>query len=116
MKKKSKDFEQFQREFEKRQKQFGLLGYRCFFKYEPLEDCFANISIGQDNATATVCLNSKLPKEDMPFRDPKRHAKHEAIHLLTSRLESLAKARYVSRQEIYEAWEELTRKLEVLIP
>jgi len=42
-------------------------------------------------------------------------AKHEAIHLLLCRLENNAKWRYISKEEVDEAVEELVVKLEELI-
>ena len=56
-----------------------------------------------------------LPDKDKPFKDIKRSAKHEALHLLLQRLEHRAQCRYVAEEEIYEAVEELVFKLEELI-
>ena len=111
----NKDFEIFQIEFKKWQHRFGLTGYRVYFNYEPLEDCFARISINQDEMVVTVRLNSNLSDKDKPHKDIKRSAKHEAIHLLVGRLEKNARYRYSSENEICEAVEELVFKLEELI-
>lgn len=110
-----RDFAQFKRYFEEYQQKFGLIGYKCYFKYKPLEDSFAEISINQIDMVATVILNSKLPEKDNPFKDTKRSAKHEVIHLLLARLEDRAKSRYITENEIYEAVEEVVFKLERLI-
>ena len=64
---------------------------------------------------ATVRLNSKLPDKDKPFKDIKKTAKHEALHLLLMRLENCARARYLIEDEIDESIEELVYKLEDLI-
>ena len=48
--------------------------------------------------------------------DLKSSAKHEAIHLLVARLSELAEHRFVTREEIISAEEELVRKLAWLIP
>jgi hypothetical protein len=112
----NKDFELFQSEFKKWQKLFGLTGYKVYFKYEPLEKSFADIEINQEDVVATVRLNSKLPDKDKPFKDIKRSAKHEALHLLIGRLEINGRYRFVSSGEMYEAAEELVRRLENLIP
>ena len=109
------DFELFQQEFKKRQHAFSLMGYKVYFKYEPIETSFADIHINQGEMVATITLNSKLPDKDIPFKDVKRSAKHEAIHLLVSRLEHNGRYRYTSENEIYEATEELVFKLEELI-
>ena len=65
---------------------------------------------------ATVRLNSELPGKDKPFKDVRTSAKHEAIHLLISRLEKNGRYRYIAENEIYEATEELVIRLEGLIP
>ena len=111
----NKDFELFKLEFKKWQTRFGLTGYKVYFKYEPLEDHFAEITISQGNMVATVRLNSKLPDKDKPLKDVKRSAKHEALHLLVGRLEQDGRYRYSSENEIYEATEELVFRLEDLI-
>ena len=112
----NKDFELFQSEFKRWQKIFGLTGYKVYFKHEPLEKSFADIEINQEDMVATIRLNSKLPDKDKPFQDIKRHAKHEALHLLIGRLEMNGRYRFVSSGEMYEASEDLVHKLEDLIP
>lgn len=114
--KQDNDMELFQEEFKRYQKLFGLTGYKVYFKYELLEDGFADISINQGLMVVAVRLNSKLPDTDIPFKDVKRSAKHEAIHLLLGRLEENARWRYASEHEIYESTEELVFKLEDLLP
>lgn len=111
----NKDFKLFQEEFKKWQYQFGLTGYKVYFKYEPLEDSFANIATTQGERIATVRLNSDLPDKDKPHKNIKQSAKHEALHLLLDRLEQKARYRYSSENEIHEAIEELVYKLEELI-
>lgn len=110
-----KDFLLFQQYFEAYRQLFGLTGYKIYFKYKPLDSSFADIAINQLDMVATVALNSRLPVKDKPFKDIKRSAKHEALHLLLGRLEHRAKDRYVAEAEIYEAVEELVFKLEKLI-
>lgn len=109
------EFEEFQLEFKKWQKLFGLTGYKVYFKYENLNNCFAEITVQQTDMVATVTLNKRLPAKDKPHKDITRTAKHEAIHLMLSKLENLGKSRYVQPEEIYEATEELVFKLEELI-
>jgi len=111
----TKDFDEFQKHFRKYQHRFGLTGYKVYFKHEPLEKSFAEISINQGEMGVTVRLNSEPPDKDKPFKDVKRSAKHEAIHVLVGRLEENARYRYSSGNEIYEATEELVIKLEELI-
>ena len=111
----SKEFFEFQEYFKKYQKLFGLTGYKVYFKCEPLDNSFADININQGEMVATIRLNNKLPNKDKPFKDIKRSAKHEALHLLVGRLEHNGRYRYSSENEIYEAVEELVFKLEDLI-
>ena len=111
----NKDFELFQSEFKKWQVKFSLTGYKVYFKYEPLDGAFADTVIQQTDMVVTVRLNSKLPEKDKPFKDIKRSAKHEAIHLLLGRLEQNGRHRYISSDEMYEATEELVFKLGELI-
>ncbi len=110
-----KDFELFQKHFVKYQKLFGLTGYRCYFKHEPLEGRFADIEINAWDKVATVRLNSALPDSNRLFKDTKRTAKHEALHLLTGKLESLARNRYIDPDEIGEAVEDIAHSLEGLV-
>lgn len=111
----NKDFQRFQLEFIKWQRKFGLMGYKVYFKYEELDNCFADINVDLTEMVATVRYNSNLPDKDKQFRSPKDSAKHEALHLLVSRLELNGRARYINAAEMYESAEELVRKLEVLI-
>ena len=111
----SRDFTNFKKYFKEYQKHFGLTGYKVYFKYEPLEHSFAQITMGEKSQVITVGLNSDLPDKDKPFKDIKGSAKHEAIHLLLYRLESNARWRYSSKEEIDESVEELVVKLEELI-
>lgn len=111
----NKDFELFQKEFKKWQKLFGLIGYQVYFKYEPLDGSFACINVKQGDSVATVRLNSVVSNDDKPYRDVRKSAKHEAIHLLIGRLEMNGRYRYTSETELYEAAEELVVRLEGLI-
>ena len=111
----NKDFELFQSEFKKWQQKFGLTGYKVYFKYEPLDESFADIRVNQGSVVATVRLNSELPDKDKPFRDIKQSAKHEALHLLVGKLERNGRYRFTTENEIYESTEELVFKLEGLI-
>ena len=112
----NKDFQLFQQEFKEWQVKLGLTGFHIFFKYLPLKECFAQIDASQVHRVATVTLNSKLSDDDKPYKDIKRSAKHEAMHLLVNNLEACATSREIRIQEIDEAVEELVVKLTELIP
>jgi len=109
------DFLLFQQYFTEYQKIFGLNGYRVYFLSEPLGESFADICIDQQEMVATVRFNSKLSKKDRVHLDIRQTAEHEAVHLLVGRLEKRARDRYTSPDEIYEATEELVRRIEGLV-
>lgn len=111
----TKEFDDFKRYFKEYQYRFGLTGYKVYFKYEPLEGSFSDMAIAPNIMVATATLNSELPDKEKPFRDIKRDAKHETIHLLLGRLSHLAESRYTTGEELYEAMEEVVYKLEELI-
>jgi hypothetical protein len=111
-----KDFELFKKEFKKWQEKFGLNGWEVFFKYEkPQMGGFASVNVNLLDKTVTVRLNDELEEKDKPFKDIKRDAKHEAIHLLLAEFSELAYNRFINSDELYRAEEELVHKLEELI-
>ncbi len=107
------DFSDFKKYFKECQKRFGLNGYKVYFEYKPLENCFANITVDQRQMVATVALNSDDKKH--PDKHVKHSAKHEAIHLLLFKLQHIASCRYCQPEELDEAIEEAVFKLEDLI-
>lgn len=115
MRKSSNDFEIFKREFERYHKLLGLTGWQIFFEYEPISDKFAQLKYVVGDGCATVTLNSQIPSNLAPHKDVKRDAKHEALHLLLSRLAWYANQRCVTQEALDEAEEEIVVKLEGLI-
>ncbi len=109
------DFKLFQKLFKEYQDRFGLNGYQVYFKHEPLDGSFARIVIRPANRVAIVSLNSELTGEEKPDKNIKKHARHEALHLLIYGLEDLAKSRFIQEWMIDEASEELVNKLEKLM-
>jgi hypothetical protein len=112
----SRDFEVFKKEFEKYRKLLGLTGWDVFYEYKPLEDKFASVSYMADTCEATVSLNSKPSQKALPHNDIKKHAKHEAMHLLLARFDGIAQSRYADRTALEIANEEIAVKLTELIP
>jgi len=110
------DFQKFQKVFTKYQHEFGMTGYKVYFKHEPIEDAYASIYVNHDDHVATVRLDSSCLPEDNKLRNVEASAKHEAIHLLISKLEYLATSRYCREDEIYQEVESIAHKLESLIP
>ncbi len=111
----NKDFTEFKECFKEWQLKFGLTGYKVYFRYEPLGEKFGQLIYEIGSSVVTVCLNSKLPQKDKQFKDVKRTAKHEAMHLLVLRLEMNGKCRFTTEAEIDEAGEGLVIRLEGLI-
>ncbi|KKM94919.1 hypothetical protein LCGC14_1193480 [marine sediment metagenome] len=110
------DFKIFQAEFRRYQALLGLNGYTVYFKHEADGESFASISVNHSACVATVRYNSDLPEKDKPHADPKKDAKHEAIHLLLARLEGLGRSRFTTESSLYEATEEAVNKLASVIP
>jgi len=110
------EFQRFQRYFRQYQKVFGLTGWMVYFKHEPLDGYFADVTFSCVDMVATVRLSSILEEKDWKQRDIRRSAKHEALHLLLGRIEYEAKVRYTVEGTLYEAVEEVVHKLEGLIP
>ena len=105
----NKEFDKFQKEFKKYQQKFGLTGYQVYFKYELMEECYADITIIDSDRIATVRLNKEGKL------DAHKHAKHECLHLLLGKLQHLAHDRYARASEIDSETENLVAKLQDLI-
>jgi len=116
MAKDNKAFELFQREFKRYQEHFGLMGYEVRFEHIKLDDAAASININQEEMVAYAAFNNKLRKPERSVAEIKWNAKHEALHLLTGRMRKYAYARHIMSDDIYEANEELVRRLSNLIP
>ncbi len=113
MKKTSKrDFDKFKAEFLHWVDEFGLVGYRLIFDHTPTKDSHADIIIDEEGKLAVICLSSILNPD---FCGAEEHAKHEALHLLLSRLEYLGGLRYARDGEIKEESEKLIRILQKLL-
>ncbi len=93
-----------------------MTGYKIYFKYEPVDDGYAEIYTNQSGMIATVILNSEVRQGDRVFKNIERSAKHEAMHLLLMRLQNGAYNRFARQADIDESVEEIVFKLEKLIP
>jgi hypothetical protein len=88
---------------------------KVYFRREPLEDVFADICVNSEACVATVRYNSDSKGTLAEEHCPSRTGKHEAIHLLTDRLENCAYKRFISKDEIKTAVEDIAHRLEDLI-
>jgi hypothetical protein len=112
-------FATFQQSFLYWQKELGMMDYSVTIEHVKISPRrFAQIHINHEGRGATVAFNTHLgddladPKSQI---DPACSGKHEAIHLLLSRLMSLACSRYVIEREIEDAEEGIVRVLERLL-
>ena len=112
----NQDLEIFKSEFDRYRKLFGLSGWDIYYEYKPIKDKFATIVYVGDDCAATVTLNSKPLASLKPHNDIKKHAKHEAIHLLLARYDIIASTRFADKEALDVANEELVVKLTELIP
>ena len=107
------EFERFKAEFDRLTKLFGLMQYKVYFEQKYLESSFGLISINEVGKIASVYLTTKLEDENInSWGGPEDTAKHEALHLLTSRLQWLGTLRETTEDQLGEEWEALVRVLE----
>jgi hypothetical protein len=111
----AKDYKEFKNSFIKYQNLLGLTGVKVYFIREPLKDCYANIGVDTKTCVATVKYSSVLGDEAAKDKCPSRTGKHEAIHLLTDRLENCAYKRFINEDEIKTAVEDIANRLERII-
>ena len=111
---KEKNFKLFIKTFEEYQQLFGLTDYEIYFELTPLDGACANITMQEWYKNATVRLDRYHALNDKK-EDIKAHARHEAIHLMLSRLQHEAFGRHTSEDSINLSVEGLVRKLEKLI-
>ncbi len=116
MKLTEKQFNLFKEECLKWQDRFELHNWDLHFRWQESEDGRAGINTNLGNYIATAFLSREWDNYDtITDQGIKMVAKHEMIHLLIARLETVGKARYISEDEMTEADEELVRKLEYII-
>lgn len=101
---------------------FGLNQYDVQFEWKNLDE--KNFDVACNWGDATYCCIFYFDTEiENNIEDIKKDwrsvidtsAKHECIHILLKRFSIIASARYVIKNEVEEAEEELTRRLEKLL-
>lgn len=117
MKTTKKQFELFKSECLKWIKEFELSGWRFDFYLEELTEAQASVTRDYDGCVVTVRLDKEIKIDDDGDYNQViiESAKHEMIHAMLGNLSALAVSRYIQRDEIYKAEEELVRKLEKII-
>ena len=106
-------FNAFKKEFLRWQKEFGLMQYQIQFEHKDADGAYAKICVHEDDKFAHVICNNKYSSQQDANTDmgPESHAKHEACHLLISRLEWLANQRCIREDEIYDEDEAIVVRL-----
>ncbi len=107
-------FERFKKEFLRWQKELGLTQYRIKFYHIKLDGMYAQTHTIQKGKLVNVALSTDIeePKFD---EGPESHARHEALHLLLSRLSWIAECRYIEDSDIGEEEEAIVVRLEKVI-
>lgn len=105
-------FAKFKKAFIYWQKKFGLTQYDVSFYQSKDVQGFAEVATNDESMKASAVLPFKLDDLDTKLDDgPESHGKHEAIHLLLSRLTYLAKNRFTGIDEILEENESVVNRL-----
>jgi len=106
------DFELFKNKCQSWIEFFGLHGWRVFYNFEEIKDCFGDCTCFLSGRVCTIRLNSKIHKDDFAELDLRRTAFHEVLEILFSRIRSINNARYVSDDEMEEEIHNIIRILE----
>lgn len=108
-KKKQTYFDQFKAECEKWIDKFQVSDWNIAIINVPLDiENYADTVLDLESKSATIRFNSD---NDEAHDLLKYYAKHEAVHILTGRLSSLAAERYCTATEMKEADEALVNVL-----
>ena len=109
----NKQFKLFKDECHKWMDKLELNNWKVYFVLEDLDGSYGNIITAQEGYVATI----KMAKDwDMSGvnninESIKETAKHEVVHLLLGRFSNYAYSRDYDKGDLYEAEEELVRKL-----
>ena len=110
-----KQFNEFKAECTRLQELLGLKEYELYYELIPLSrGKIAQATTDAEGLVATITLATEYP-EDEPSDWHIGCAKHEMVHVLMSRLEWLAFARFLTPDDIYHEMEVIARRLERLI-
>jgi len=106
-----KEYEIFQKEFNRLIKLFGLIYYDITFTHKIDDNNYASITVDEESKRATVNFTTYLSRDELSDFNPKRIGRHEASHLLINRLGWLGEKRYATESEIDEEEEKIVRIL-----
>ena len=102
------DFKLFKTSFLDWQVRLGLTQYEAYFEHVQLDGKYAEIDINQIGKVVTARLSKEIGDV---LSYPASDAKHEAVHLLLSRLSWLGQARYIENQDLEEEEEAIVMRL-----
>jgi hypothetical protein len=108
-------FEYFKSEARRWLDKLGVTDYRIDFVHESLADAYAKVGTKSVHKVARIGFNTEWRSDDpRPLNKASiaDTAKHEAIHMVTADLVSLANSRFVTPDEVLEAEERLVRRLQ----
>lgn len=111
----NKHFELFKKEHNKHLQKLGLLGWITYFKFEESNRGYAHTDINFLGRVAVITLSTNWENREPTNDSITKCAKHEANHLLLTRLSSYAEDRFINRENIEEAEEEIVRILDRLL-
>lgn len=96
-------------------KLYNIIDIAINFKVEKKNDKFSNAFIDNNvrngMATITILTDNYVLSGDNVLEDISETAKHEVIHIILSRFEELAYARFLSRENLYDELEVLVLSL-----
>jgi hypothetical protein len=96
---------------------FHLSGWRVYFEHSEMREKYGQMESDIESYIANMGLNKKWDDTLRPCNEAeiRKLALHEVIHLLLAPISDLGKSRFVIRDELYAAEEELVHKLERII-
>ncbi len=117
MKRTSKaEFKRFKKEFLFWMEKLSLKGYHPYFFHEPLDGSYATITVNEPGKACNVSYTSELTGLDKEQSNgPEWSARHEAIHLLLSKIRFLGEERFTASDEIKNEDERIVRILEKVL-
>lgn len=114
MKTTKKHYRIFREECQKLAKKFGLSDWKIYFEHASIPGNRANCTWDIEGYVCTIRLGkdwNTVPTK----RGAKAAAIHEVLHIVTARLGSLARCRYISKEEIEIEEERLAHILQRVI-
>lgn len=106
-----RQFNSFKRVFKAEQRRLNLQEFTVEFRLKKLSDCWACIDPDAEGCVAVVEVNDTKWDDEMI----RTTAKHEAIHLMFSRLMMLASRRFTDEESLRNEEERLVAQLEKLL-